>query len=210
MIVNVFNQFAEEYDRWFETYTFAYQSELEAVRRFMPKQGTGIEIGVGTGRFSAPFSISIGVEPSEEMAKIARSREITVHISKAEQLPFENERFDFALMVTTLCFVDDPNLALNEARRILKQNEKLILAIIDKETELGKTYEAMKASNKFYKDAIFYSTQEVIELLRQAKFNQIEICQTIFSNPNTMTAPDNVIEGYGKGAFVVLSSTKSR
>src|SRR3990170_845342 len=194
---SVFDVFAKEYDDWFNTHLPAFQSELDAIRCFIPKKGNGLEIGVGTGRFSVPFSISIGVEPSEEMAKIARSRGITVPISKAEQLPIESERFDFALMVTTLCFVDDPKLALNEARRILKPYGKFVLAIIDKETELGKTYEAMKFSHKFYSKVAFYSTQEVIELLQQTNFNQIQTCQTIFSNPDTMTAPDNVIEGYG-------------
>lgn len=40
----------------------------------------------------------MGVEPSETMAAIADSREVTVHRANAEDLPFESEYFDFALM----------------------------------------------------------------------------------------------------------------
>lgn len=207
--VEVFDKFAKEYDQWFETHAFAYQSEVEAVKRFIPSEGIGIEIGVGTGRFSVPFNITVGVEPSEQMAAIAHSRGITVHISRAEQLPFDSEQFDFALMVTTLCFVDNPKLILKEAGRILKPGGKIVVAIIDKESSLGRTYEAMKASNKFYSRAKFYSTKEVIELLHHAHFNQIQTCQTIFSNPDTMTMPDTVKDGYGEGAFVVISAIKS-
>ena len=206
--VTVFDQFAEEYDRWFDTHLFAFQSEVEAIHRFVPTKGLGVEIGVGTGRFSVPFSITICVEPSPAMAAIAHSRGITVHLARAEQLPFESEHFDFALMVTTLCFVEDPQAALSEACRILKPAGSLILAIIDKDTELGRTYEAMKASNKFYRDATFYTTREVLALLQQVGFTRIVACQTIFSNPETMNAPDNVRDGYGEGAFVVLSATK--
>ncbi len=208
MQIDVFDKFAKEYDKWFETHAFAYQSEIEAIRRFISDKGIGVEIGVGTGRFASQLCITTGVEPSEPMATIARSRGITVHISRAEQLSFDSEHFDFALMVTTLCFVDDPEFVLKEANRILKPGGQIIVAIIDKESNLGNTYEEMKASSKFYKDATFYSAQEVIELLHQASFNQIQTCQTIFSNPDTMTAPDAVKDGYGEGAFVVLSEIK--
>lgn len=37
--MNVFEQAAIEYDEWFETHKWVYQSEVEAVRRFMPKKG---------------------------------------------------------------------------------------------------------------------------------------------------------------------------
>lgn len=208
MKVNVFNQFAEEYDSWFDTHTFAYQSEVEAIRRFIPPDRYGIEIGAGTGRFSVPFGIKTGVEFSEEMAAIARSRGMDVYISQAEHLPFNNKQFDFVLIVTTLCFVDNPKLVLNEARRILKPNGQIIIAIIDKESKPGKTYEAMKDSNKFYNNAAFYSTQDIIELLHQANFSQIQTCQTIFSDPEEMNAPDIIKDGFGEGAFIVLSAIK--
>ncbi|HAM49303.1 MAG TPA: SAM-dependent methyltransferase, partial [Nitrospiraceae bacterium] len=42
-----------------------------------------------------------------------------VYDSKAENLPFEDNAFDFALMVTTICFMEDPLQALREIRRIL-------------------------------------------------------------------------------------------
>lgn len=206
--LSVFDESALEYDSWFDTNHFAYQSEIEAVRRFLPSVGLGVEIGTGTGRFSIPFSITIGVEPSKAMAEIAASRGITVHNAKAEDLPFCSEHFDFALMITTLCFVDNPQKTLKEIHRILEPDGQLILGIIDKETELGKIYESMKAMNKFYREANFYSTKEVFDLLKETDFNRIQTCQTIFSNPESMTSPDIVKDGFGEGAFVVINSSK--
>lgn len=208
MITNAFNQFALEYESWFDIHTSAYLSEVEAIRRFIPDKGLGIEIGTGTGRFSIPFGIKIGVDPSNGMASIARSKGITMYISRAENLPFASESFYFALFVTTLCFVDNPKLALQEAYRILKSQGRIIIAIVDKESFLGKIYESMKATDKFYSNATFYSTQEVIKFLHQTNFNQIQTCQTIFSNPDNMKAPDIVKDGHGEGAFVVILAFK--
>lgn len=209
MNIEAFDQFAVDYDKWFDIYKFAYQSELEAVKKFIPSQGIGIEVGTGTGRFSVPFGIKIGVEPSVSMAEISRARGIKIYKAIAEQLPFDDKSFDFALMITTLCFVDNPSLAIKEIYRILKPIGKIIIGIIDKESELGKKYEIMKTSNKFYSSATFYSTQSVIELMQKSKFLEIEICQTIFSDPSSMVKPDDVLDGYGCGAFVVLSAAKN-
>lgn len=206
--ISVFDQFAAEYDAWFDTHIFTFQSEVEAIRRFIPEQGLGIEIGVGTGRFASQLNITTGIEPSELMASIARSRGIEVHKAYAEQLPFDNNSFDFALMITTLCFVENPGKALSEVMRILKPGGNFILGIIDRETELGRTYESMKDSDKFYRNAKFYSTSEVIQLIQKSGFDYSNACQTIFSNPDTMTAPDLIRDGYSKGAFVVVNSIK--
>jgi SAM-dependent methyltransferase len=206
--VTVFDQFAQEYDQWFDANPHAYQSELEAVRRFIPSEGGGVEIGVGTGRFSVPFGITIGVEPSAAMAAIARSRGVEVRQAKAEKLPLADATFDFALLVNVICFVTDPLASVKEAHRILKPSGHLILALIDKETELGRKYESMKVANNFYNQAAFFSTQEVIELLQNAGFYATQACQTIFTSPDEMTAPDPVREGYGQGGFVVLNALK--
>ena len=37
--MNVFEEFALEYDEWFETHKWVYQSEVAAVRKFMQKTG---------------------------------------------------------------------------------------------------------------------------------------------------------------------------
>jgi hypothetical protein len=44
--VEVFNKYVKEYEEWFEKHKFAYLSEIEALKKVIPK-GKGIEIGVG-------------------------------------------------------------------------------------------------------------------------------------------------------------------
>jgi SAM-dependent methyltransferase len=80
----------------------------------------GVEIGVGTGRFSTPFGIRIGVEPSRNMAQIAKTRNILVCQAIGERLPFRDGQFDFALLVTVVCFVKDVATLLQEVRRVIE------------------------------------------------------------------------------------------
>lgn len=201
-----FDQNTLEYDQWFDKHSTIYQSEFLAIQQAIPKNKSGIEIGVGTGRFAQPLKIKFGIEPSENMARVAEQREITVYRAFAENLPIENNSFDFALMVTTVCFLSDIPKAFSEVHRILKPQGEIILAIIDKNSELGKKYELEKSTNKFYKDAHFHSTKELTELLKQSGFQNFQYWQTLADiNENEIEKP---VTGYGQGSFIVIKANK--
>jgi SAM-dependent methyltransferase len=134
--IETFEKHAEQYEAWFERNRFAYESELRAAKILMPESGNGVEIGVGSGRFAAPFGIKLGVEPSAAISPLARQKGIEVIDGVAESLPFTNARFDFALMVTTICFVDNAEMAIKKAYRVLKTGGYLIIGLIDKESPL--------------------------------------------------------------------------
>ncbi|NQE44678.1 Ubiquinone/menaquinone biosynthesis C-methyltransferase UbiE [ANME-1 cluster archaeon GoMg2] len=204
----IFEDGAEEYDKWFDEHKFAYESEILALGTLIPKNSTGLEVGVGTGRFAAPFGIQIGVEPARAMADIARKRGITVYEAKAEELPFDNDSFDFILMTTTICFLQNPMPALQESRRVIKSGGNIIIGMIDSDSFLGKAYESKKKDSKFYKYAHFYSVNQVLVWLRELGYGHIRICQTIFKNPEKITAIEPVKDGYGRGGFVVISAQK--
>ena len=120
----VFDQNTREYDQWFEKHANMYQSEIMAIEQALPKNKSGIEIGVGTGRFAMPFNIKYGIEPSENMARVAEQKGIKVYRAYAEDLPIGDAAFDFVLMVTTVCFLTDIPKAFSEIHRILKPGEK--------------------------------------------------------------------------------------
>ncbi|MBO8181603.1 MAG: class I SAM-dependent methyltransferase [Archaeoglobus sp.] len=205
--IEVFEKHAQKYDEWFEENKFVYESELLALKKFIP-EGRGLEVGVGTGRFAAPLGIRIGVEPAKAMAEIARKRGIEVYEAKAEMLPFDDFSFDFVLIVVTICFVQDPIQTLKEAKRVLKHGGWVIIGIIDKESFLGKLYEKKKEKSVFYSKAKFYSAREVINWLEELGFKDIRTCQTIFKDPRKVNSIEPVREGYGEGGFVVIAAQK--
>jgi SAM-dependent methyltransferase len=164
---SVFQKHFAKYEEWFIENRWIYEAELRAVKALIPEKGLGIEIGVGTGRFAQPLGIKIGIEPSGRMKEIARNRGIQVLDGVAEELPFGNSEFDFALMVTTVCFVDDIDKSLQEAYRILSQDGFLIIGLVDRNSSVGQIYLRHQNESVFYKDATFFSVDELIEIMTQ-------------------------------------------
>lgn len=203
--INVFEKYYQEYDDWFINNNDIFICELKALKYLIPNVGKGIEIGVGIGQFASKLGISIGVEPSAKMAEIAKKRNIEVIKAKAESLPIESETYDFVTMITTICFVKDIEKALSEANRILKSNGVFILAFIDKESDLGKIYQIKKANDKFYKDATFYSTGEIINHLKKANFKIDKINHCLFMK-NGIIDKTEIKDNYGTGGFVIIKS----
>ena len=203
-----FDKYLDEYETWFKRNLYVYRSEVEAVRNFIPNKRKGIEIGVGTGRFAIPLRIKEGVEPSETMRNYSLRLGLTVYNGTAENLPVEDESYDFVLMVTTICFIDDVAKSFSEVKRILKPGGSFIIGLVDKNSPLGKMYEEMKEQNKFYRYATFYSTDEIRSFLIENKFHNIEIVQTVFGNLDEIKNIQLFKEGYGEGGFVVIKATK--
>ncbi|HDP66934.1 MAG TPA: class I SAM-dependent methyltransferase [Candidatus Marinimicrobia bacterium] len=206
--IRPFEEHTTQYESWFTRHELTYQSELAAVQEMIPDSGKGIEIGIGSGRFAAPFNIRYGIEPSYRMIRLAARRGVCVARGMAEYLPILDGQFDFALMVTTICFLDDVGQALREAYRILKPGGLIIIGFVDKNSRLGKLYEKNRLNNVFYRDATFFSVDEVINHLNQAGFGDFVMKQTVFQSLDQMVAVNPVEPGYGKGSFVVIKAKK--
>jgi len=206
--VEIFEKHAAEYDQWFEENEAVYKSEILALRDLIPATGIGLEVGVGTGRFASPLGIRMGVEPARAMADMARERGIDVRLARAEALPFRDESFDFVLMVTTICFLEDPLQALAEAKRVLRPGGLIIIGMIDRNSPPGKDYERKKTTSKFYKYARFLSADQVMGWLQSLNFDHIATHQTVFKSTKDIGAVEPFEEGHGKGAFVAIAGKK--
>ncbi|MDY6800280.1 MAG: class I SAM-dependent methyltransferase [Bacteroidota bacterium] len=205
-----FDNYSNDYEKWFDDNHALFASELEAIKKVIPENKQGIEIGVGSGLFASKIGISEGVEPSQPMRKKAIERNINVLDAVAENLPYPDKSKDFALMVTVICFVDNVTEAFKEAYRVLNDEGCLIVAFIDKESPVGKVYEKNKNESDFYREATFFSTSRVIDLLKQQNFEIEKIYQTIYGDVSKITSAQKPLKGYGQGSFVVIKANKKR
>ncbi len=203
-----FENYHRRYETWFTGHQGAYHSELLAIRALTPWKGLGLEIGVGSGRFAAPLGVQIGIDPSRAMLRYASKRGIQSVQAVAENLPFPDGTFDYALVVTTICFVDDPALMLSEAWRVLRPQGSLCIGFIDRETPLGQVYLAQQPRNPFYRVAKFYSAGEVQHFLEKAGFSHPVWIQTLFAPPQDKAEIEPFRMGIGAGAFVVVRATR--
>jgi ubiquinone/menaquinone biosynthesis C-methylase UbiE len=203
-----FETHTERYEGWFEEHRDAYQSELAALDRLVPATGRGIEIGVGSGRFAAPLGIDVGIDPAEAMLELARKRGVDVVRGVAEHLPVRDATFDTALIVTTICFVDDIPRTLAEADRILSVSGQLVIGYIDKDSPVGRIYQEKKGQNPFYREATFVSTDDLLESLEAAGFSDFDFVQTIYQWLDEIDGPEPIEDGYGDGSFVGIKASR--
>lgn len=204
-----FDTHPRRYDAWFAAHETVYLSELLAVRALLPWQGLGLSVGVGTGRFAAPLGVGVGLDPSGPMLACAAERGVVCIQGVAEAIPFDPEVFDYALLVTTICFLDDAEQALGEILRVLKPGASLVIGFVDKDSELGKQYEARRFESVFYREARFYSATEVEGLLLGAGFGKLVWVQSLFKRFAQLDEIEPLREGYGSGSFVVVKAFKA-
>jgi len=201
-----FDNFTKEYDEWFVANDDTYVAELRAIKSLLPENKPGLEIGVGTGRFGVLLGANIGVDPSHRMALVSKSRGLKVCEAVAEELPFRERTFEFVLMVTVICFLDSLEKALSEAYRVLMPRGTIVIGFIDRESYLGRQYSLEKEHSRFYKNATFYSANEVRDYLKRAGFHAFQFAQTVFGQNETNG--DQVKKGFGDGGFVAVRAEK--
>jgi ubiquinone/menaquinone biosynthesis C-methylase UbiE len=118
---------------------FTMQNKLVAAERqkWVPlASGAVLEIGIGSGLnipfYSRTIERLVGVDPSGALWKMARTRieiapfPIDYLELSGECLPVEDATFDTVVTTWTLCTIPDPIKALEEMRRVLKLNGRLI------------------------------------------------------------------------------------
>jgi SAM-dependent methyltransferase len=208
-IVEPFDHYVLEYDQWFERYPAVFDSEVEALRDCLPEgNSNGIEIGLGTGRFSRELGIKEGIEPAFQMRRLAIDRGIEVMDAVAERLPYKDLRMDFVLMASCISYFYNMPKAFKEAFRVLKPGGVVIIGFIDKNSLIGRTYEKRKSDSVFYRQAEFYSVPRVTAELKRVGFRDVKCVQTLFGELENIHDFQPAIAGSGEGSYVVVSAIK--
>jgi ubiquinone/menaquinone biosynthesis C-methylase UbiE len=114
--------------RWWEVYEAIVERADLRGRRVL-------EVGCGTGRFSAAVAEREvarvwGVDASEQMVEQARANGVNAKLAAAERLPFKAAWFDRALVRMAAHLFDRPR-AFAELRRVLADDGRLVVATTD-------------------------------------------------------------------------------
>lgn len=115
------------YDAWYSTPKGAWIGDLETrLLLALLRPGPGMSLldaGSGTGYFTRRLAEAglrvTGLEPDPGMLDYARRKhpDISFVRGDATALPFREQSFDFVAAVTSLCFVAQPELALQQMWR---------------------------------------------------------------------------------------------
>lgn len=124
-------QAALQYDHWYDSPrgAFALTQETRLLQKMLsawPRRGHSLlEVGCGTGRFLEFFwengFDATGCDRSPAMLEVCRERlgsRVDLHLGAADLLPFDDNSFDYAAVITVLEYMDDPSTAMAEALRV--------------------------------------------------------------------------------------------
>lgn len=221
--VSAFKTEAKDFDFWFSKNKNIFESEFLAEKELFPGPENAVSIGVGSGLFASRLGITKGVEPSEDMAKLARKRGIDVKIGTAENIPHEDETFTTVLISTVLSYCDNPLKALQEAFRILRKGGHVIVSFLPREGSYTMFYDLARAQGdfdpgrtpehpyplKFIAGSNWRSIEQIRELIQQAGFTDLECVQTLTKHPRYSNEDiEKPSKGYKRGDFVVIKAKK--
>jgi ubiquinone/menaquinone biosynthesis C-methylase UbiE len=131
-----YDKTAHKYDKqigFFERRVFGTQHRPWACSR---ADGATLEVAVGTGLNLPHYPDGVdlvGLDLSTEMLSLARrradeiGRQVELREGDAQELPFEDGRFDTVLCTFSLCNIPDVERAVAEMKRVLKPGGRLIL-----------------------------------------------------------------------------------
>jgi ubiquinone/menaquinone biosynthesis C-methylase UbiE len=117
-----------ERDPYFDSFTYSRLKLEQVLTRYLDDLPDGtklLDVGCGTGdvlrRLGARFECA-GCDPAAEMLEHARTANPNAQlaVASAEALPYEDGRFDAALCIEVVRYLDDPRPALRELARVLR------------------------------------------------------------------------------------------
>ncbi|WP_314886363.1 class I SAM-dependent methyltransferase [Psychrobacter immobilis] len=228
-----FDEHASAYDSWFFDNQNLLTSELKLVAHFLDKDSEILSIGCGSGLFESllaqDYDIHIrhGIEPSKDMAEIAKKRGLQVDISPAETCDIEPNKFDTIMFNGSVSYINDLDICIKKAFDALKTGGKLIVIDVPKESGFASLYNLASSLNtwehpllahispadpypiELVKSANWRTSDEKIALMQANGFVDFEYAQTLLTHP--MYANDKVqevIEGYDRGDYVAVCAYK--
>jgi len=207
---NIFDDISTRYDSWYENPVGKKIDELEKkamdeMTKDIHNDGLLLEIGSGTGHWTEYFSRKgfkvMGIDTSQNMLKYAikkKNLKSEFLLADAQHLPFNDQSFTIVVAITTLEFIANYKIALEEMNRCTKKGGKIIIGALNKYSFMGIKRKIVK--NPLFRNAHFFTYLELKNLL--SLFGNVKIESSVFFLPSKMLLGlANFIEKLGKRYF---------
>lgn len=181
---------------------------VEEITREAPRPF--IEIGVGTGFFASRIKAEIGLDPSINMLRVARERDVeNLILGVGEETPIRDSAVGSVVLIVTLCFVDNPEKVLSEAYRILREGGSVITCIVPRDSKWGAYYEELgRRGHRFYSKARFYTREEVVRMLEKTGFVVVESKGVLSFSPREPPVFEKPSDDIRDKGFVCMRAVK--
>ncbi len=227
-----FDGYAGKYDEWFMKNENLFTSELRLFKKVLGDISgkTLLSVGCGSGLFESYIENSNieGIEPSADMAEIARKRGINViKIGLIEDVELTDDKYDIIYFNGSSSYMEELSPVYGKCLKALKENGKLILLDVPKESAFGFMYLLGKSLNTYDHEflegampelpyplalaasGVWHTTEEKINVLKNLGINKFSYYQTLIKNPlYTNEEAEEVLEGYKSGGYVAIIAEK--
>lgn len=168
---------AQDFEKWFNKPYNRFSASLQnrlMLDLLQPKKNeTVLFIGCGTGA-SIKTLLDLGlqttsIDPSPYLIDIAHKNlggRVELHRGFAEDLPFDDNSFNYTCLVTSLEFTENPKKAIEEAGRTAK--DKMYLCVFNKYS-LNNVLKRIQGIffSSFFNRAQFFTVWELKQILRE-------------------------------------------
>ena len=227
-----FDGYADKYDEWFMKNENLFTSELLLFKKVLGDISGKklLSVGCGSGLFESYIDSSNidGIEPSEDMGRIAEKRGVKViKYGLIEDVELEDESYDIIYFNGSSSYMENLTPVYEKCLRALKKNGRLILLDVPKESAFGFMYLLGKSLNTYDHEflegampelpyplalassGVWHTTEEKIGVLKNLGVIKYTYYQPLRKNPMyTNEEPEEVSEGYKSGGYVAIIAEK--
>ena len=114
-----------------------------------------LDVGCGSGISSDFDCVVNGIDTSQNLVKVACDKGVDAAVGEAENLPFDDDSFDFVISVTAIMNFSDIQKSVSEMARVCKKDGTCIISFLKNSS---KKEEILKAVQSY-----FYILKEIEE-----------------------------------------------
>lgn len=104
-----------------------YAYRLDLVREYFPKGGRLLDVGCGDGSGARQFAEAQGMQPVGIDVVDGNAAEIDFQVYDGTTIPFEDGRFDAAIVIHVLHHTADPDRVVAEVARVCRPGARLMI-----------------------------------------------------------------------------------